>query len=65
MPALNKPRSTTRKPAAKAVAARPRRVSAGDIGPTRNAKAIEDHAVAENIAAATQAEVSALQEILA
>jgi polyphosphate kinase len=66
MPALNKRRTTARKPAVKkTVAAKPRRVSAGDIGPTHNAKAIENHAVAENIAAATQAEVSALQDILA
>jgi polyphosphate kinase 2 len=69
MPALSKNRSTSRKPAPKTGAvrknAKPRRVAAGDIGPTHDAKAIEDHAVAENIAAATQAEVSALEDILA
>ena len=65
MPALNKRRATERKPAAKAAAAESRPVAAGDIGPTHNASAIENHAVAENIASATQAEVSALQDILA
>ena len=78
MPALSKrriaakpvaPKPVASKSVAKKVVApkRPaqRRVSSGDIGPTRNARAIERHTVAENIAAATQAEVSALEDILA
>src|SRR5258705_8521378 len=65
MPALNKRRVSARKPAGKAAPSESRPVAAGDIGPTRGASAIEDHAVAENIAAATQVEVSALQDILA
>jgi polyphosphate kinase 2 len=46
-------------------AARPRRVSSGDIGPTRNAEVIEGFAVRENVANTQQAEIAALQDILA
>lgn len=45
--------------------ARPRRVSSGDIGPTRNAEVIEGFAVRENVANTQQAEITALQDILA
>jgi polyphosphate kinase len=45
--------------------ARPRRVSSGDIGPTRNAEVIEGFAVRENVANTQQAEIAALQDILA
>src|SRR4029450_13973973 len=65
MPALNKRRTASRKAPEKPAASESRPVAAGDIGPTGNASAIEEHAVAENIASATQAEVSALQDILA
>jgi polyphosphate kinase len=69
MPPSSKRRSAVKSAAKKTGVApklaKPRRVSSGDIGPTKNAKAIERHAVAENIAAATQAEVSALTDILA
>jgi polyphosphate kinase 2 len=46
-------------------AARTRRVSSGDIGPTRSAAVIEGFAVRENVANTQQAEIAALQDILA
>ena len=49
----------------RALRARRRRVASGDIGPTRYAAAVERHAVAERIAAKRDAEVGALQDILA
>ena len=44
---------------------RPRRASMGDVGPTATPEAIERHAVGENIASAQQAQVNALEDILA
>ena len=46
-------------------AAKPRRVSAGDIGPTSSPAAVEHSAVSENIAAAQQSQTHALASILA
>jgi polyphosphate kinase 2 len=45
--------------------ARTRRVSSGDVGPIRNAEVIEGFAVRENVANTQQAEITALQDILA
>jgi polyphosphate kinase len=55
--------ATTR--AAVKTAPRPRRVKAGDTGPTGKPAAVESSAVGENIASATEAETNALQDILA
>ena len=43
----------------------PRRVAAGDIGPTSSAASVERSAVGENVASAREAETNALQDILA
>jgi polyphosphate kinase 2 len=43
---------------------RPRRVKSGDIGPTGNPGALENFAVAQASAGATEAQVNALQDIL-
>ena len=44
---------------------RPRPASAGDIGPTSSAEAVEKHAVNESVETALEAQVSALEDILA
>ena len=64
MPALNKRRSASRRPPEKPAASESRPVATGSAS-ADNASAIEEPAVAKNSAAATQAEVSALQDILA
>ena len=46
-------------------AARPRPVAAGDIGPISTPAVIERHAVGESIVAAQEAQVNALEDILA
>jgi polyphosphate kinase 2 len=58
-------RTRGKSPAPAASRAKPRRVTAGDIGPTSTAAAVERGAVGENIASATEAETNALQDILA
>ena len=63
--------ANTAKPAVKPAAAapargpRPRPASAGDIGPTGSTEAIERHAVSESIDTAREAQVNALEDILA
>ena len=44
---------------------RPRRATSGDVGPTATPDAIERHAVGESIASAQEAQVNALEDILA
>jgi polyphosphate kinase 2 len=44
---------------------RPRKVAAGDIGPTTDADAIERHAVGENVVSANTAQLQAFEDILA
>jgi len=44
--------------------ARPRPASAGDVGPTSSPEAIENYAVAQSAAAATEAQINALEDIL-
>jgi polyphosphate kinase 2 len=44
--------------------ARPRPASAGDVGPTSTPEAIEDFAVRQSAAAATEAQINALEDIL-
>jgi polyphosphate kinase 2 len=61
-PRGNPARRTTKRPSP---APRPRAVAAGDIGPTTTAKAVERHAIDDKVAARMEAEVSALEEILA
>jgi len=69
MPALKSPSPKVRarklKPAPSARSAKPRRVKAGDVGPTANAAVIERAHLDERTAAATFAESSALADILA
>ena len=69
MPPTSKPITSKRvKRAAKSAAprpARPRRVAAGDIGPTSSPAAVERSAVGENIASARGTENNALVDILA
>src|SRR5512139_3829209 len=43
---------------------RPRRVKAGDVGPTSSPEAVETYAVGQASASATEAQVNALQDIL-
>ena len=52
-------------PAKAAPGKRPRRVAAGDIGPTGSQAAIERHAVDENVTGATVAQLEAFADILA
>jgi len=59
------PVKTRPKRRAAAKGPRPRRASSGDIGPTSDPATIERHAVKENIAAAVDAEASAVGDILA
>ncbi len=59
------PASATAARAPRPRGARPRRVAAGDIGPTGSAEAIEEHAVGENVVGATVAQMEALADVLA
>jgi len=60
----------TRTPSARIAASprtagpRPRRVKAGDVGPTSSPEAVESYAVAQASAGATEAQVNALKDIL-
>ena len=58
-------RSAAAAPARAPRGSRPRPASAGDTGPTAGAEAIEKHAVSESIATAREAQVNALEDILA
>jgi polyphosphate kinase 2 len=64
-PSKRAPAGARRKPADKAPAVRTRRVSAGDTGPTRSVKAIEEHAIGESVARTEEAQANALEDILA
>jgi len=60
-----KSRTRKLKPTSSAKSVRPRRVAAGDIGPTSSPATVEAARLAERVAAATLAEGSALADILA